>query len=72
MEIYEKDFSVFEKVNQLTIPYKITPRRSGDIAEFYSDSSKAKTLLHWSAEKDAVNMCFDTWMFQKKLRETNI
>ena len=34
--------NTFEEVNQLTIPYKITPRRSGDVAESYSDSSKAK------------------------------
>ena len=60
MEIYEKDFSVFEKVNQLTIPYKITPRRSGDIAEFFSNSNKANMLLNWSAEKDIGDMCRDT------------
>ena len=56
----------FEKVNKLTIPYKITPRRLGDVAEYYSDSSKAKTLLHWSAEKDIVDMCRDTWKFKKR------
>jgi len=61
----------FEKVNQLTIPYKITPRRSGDVAESYSDSSKAKKLLHWSTKKDIRDMCRDTWKFQMKLKETN-
>jgi len=61
----------FEKVNQLTIPYKITPRRSGDIAEFFSNSNKANMLLNWSAEKDIGDMCRDTWKFQMKLKETN-
>ena len=62
----------FEKVNQLTIPYKITPRRSGDVAESYADSSKAKTLLHWSAEKDIGDMCRDTWRFQRKIQEVGL
>jgi len=62
----------FEEVNQLTIPYKITPRRSGDVAESYADSSKAKTLLHWSAEKDIGDMCRDTWRFQRKIQEVGL
>ena len=62
----------FEEVNQLTIPCKITPRRSGDVAESYSDSSKAKTLLHWSAKKDIGDMCRDTWKFQMKSKEKDI
>ena len=61
----------FEEVNKLTIPYKLKLRRSGDVAESYSDSSKAKKLLHWSTKKDIRDMCHDTWKFQMKLRETN-
>ena len=59
----------FEEVNQLTIPCKILPRRFGDIAEFYSNSSKANRLLNWSAEKNIGDMCRDTWKFQMKLKE---
>jgi len=59
-------------VNQLSIPYKITPRRSGDVAECFSDSSKAKKALHWSAEKNMSDMCRDTWKFQVKLKERDI
>ena len=61
----------FEEEKQIVIPYKITSRRSGDIAEFFSNSSKANRLLNWSAEKDIGDMCRDTWKFQMKLRETN-
>ena len=61
----------YEEVNQLTISYKIKPRRSGDVAESYSDSSKAKKLFHWSTKKDTRDMCRDTWKFQMKLIETN-
>jgi len=62
----------FEEVNQITIPYKIASRRSGDVAESYSDSNKAKTLLHWRAKKDIGDICRDTWKFQMKLGETYI
>jgi len=58
----------FEKVNQLTISYKKKSRRPGDAAESYSDSSKAKKLLHWSAEKDIGDMCRDTWKFHNKIK----
>ena len=62
----------FEKVNQIAIPYKITNRRPGDIAEFYSNSSNANRLLKWIAKKDIGDMCRDTWKFQLKLKEINI
>ena len=55
----------FEKVNNLTIPYKIAPRRAGDIDTCYADSTKAKELLGWEAEKNLEDMCRDTWNWQK-------
>ena len=57
----------FEDVNQVKIPYKITNRRSGDVAESYSNSKKANIHLQWYSKKDIKDMCLDTWRFQKKL-----
>jgi UDP-glucose 4-epimerase len=54
----------FEKVNDITIPYVIKPRRPGDIAECYADPSKAAKLLNWKAEKNLEDMCFDSWNWQ--------
>lgn len=56
----------FERVNNLTIPYKITERRPGDIATCYADSSKAEKILGWKAEKNLEDMCRDTWNWQSK------
>lgn len=56
----------FEKVNGLKIPYKIAPRRAGDVATCFADSSKAKVLLGWVAEKNLEDMCRDTWNWQKQ------
>ncbi len=45
------------------IPYKIYPRREGDIAECYADVSRAKELLGWTAEYDLDRMCADGWNY---------
>ena len=54
----------FEKVNNITIPYVIKPRRPGDIAECYANAEKAAKVLGWKAEKSLEDMCFDSWNWQ--------
>lgn len=48
------------------IPYKIAPRRAGDIASCYADSSKARNELGWSASLGLEEMCEDTWRWQSQ------
>ena len=55
----------FEKANGIQIPYRIAPRRPGDIATCYADPTKARELLHWMAEKTLEDMCRDSWRWQK-------
>lgn len=55
----------FERVNNLSIPYKVVGRRSGDVAICYANSDKAKKILGWKAEKTLEDMCRDTWNWQK-------
>ena len=55
----------FEDANGVKVPYRITDRRPGDIAECYADSTKAKELMGWTAEKTLVDMCGDSWRWQK-------
>lgn len=55
----------YEKVNNIKIPYKIAPRRDGDIAECYADASKASELLNWSAEKNLDDMVKSAYNFIK-------
>lgn len=54
----------FETANNLEIPYKIKPRRPGDVAECYADTKKASEILHWKAEFNLVDMCRDSWNWQ--------
>lgn len=55
----------FEETNGVPVPYVITERRSGDVAECYADPKKAYELLGWKAEKNLSDMCRDTWRWQK-------
>lgn len=56
----------FEKVTAKKVPYKIIPRRAGDIAICYADPSKAKKELGWMAEKTIEDMCKDSWNYIEK------
>ena len=53
----------FEKATGKNVPYKITPRRPGDIAECFADPKKAKEELGWKAEKTLEDMCKDSWNY---------
>ena len=53
----------FEEVTSKKVPYKIAPRRAGDIDKCYSDPTKAKNELGWVAEKDLKQMCKDSWNY---------
>ena len=56
----------FEEANGVTVPYTIAPRRSGDLATCYADPTKSHTELGWQAQYDRVDMCRDTWNWQRK------
>ena len=56
----------FEKATGKKVPYKIAPRRAGDIATCYADPKKAKEELGWQAEKTLEDMCLDSWNYIQK------
>ena len=58
--------NTFESVNKVPIPYKIVPRRSGDVATCYANADKAYKELNWRTTKSIEDMCRDTWNWQSK------
>ncbi len=56
----------FEDSTGKNVPYKIAPRRDGDIATCYADPKKAKEELGWVAEKTLDDMCKDSWHYIEK------
>ncbi len=55
----------FEAASGRPVPYRISPRRPGDIATCYSDPSKAERELGWKAKRCLPEMMRDAWRWQQ-------
>lgn len=58
--------NTFKEISGQEIPFKIVPRRAGDIATVYADASVANNLLNWHAKRDLSTMIADTWRWQSQ------
>jgi len=56
----------FEEANGVKIPYKILPRRPGDVDANYANCDKAFKELGWKSRLTIVDACRDAYAFQKK------
>ncbi len=56
----------FKKYNNVDVPYKIAPRRDGDIASCYADASYAKEKLGWSCIYGIEEMVKDSYNYAIK------
>lgn len=56
----------FGKACGKELPYKIMPRRAGDIATCYAAPTKAKEELGWEAVRGLEEMCEDAWRWQSQ------
>lgn len=54
----------FEKASGKPIPYRIMPRRAGDVALSFADPQKAERELGWKAIRSIEEMCVDSWRWQ--------
>ncbi len=54
----------FEQASGRPVPYKVAPRRAGDVASCYADPAQALALLGWQAQKTLADMCEDAWRWQ--------
>jgi len=55
----------FEQVSGKSIPYKVAPRRAGDIAQVWADPTLAKVWLGWQTKRSIDEMCLDAWRWQQ-------
>lgn len=58
--------AAFEAASGRSLPYRIEPRRPGDIAECWADPAKAERELGWRASRDLATMCADSWRWQSR------
>lgn len=54
----------FEAASGRLVPYRLSPRRLGDIASCYADPAKAAEELGWKAKRDLSAMMSDAWRWQ--------
>ncbi len=60
--------TTFEKVNGLTLPYKIVGRRPGDVPAVWADTSLANNMLGWKAERSLDETLRAAWAWEKHVR----
>lgn len=56
--------AAFKEASQKPIPYKIEPRRAGDIATCFADANKVKKELNWQTQYNLQKMAEDSWRWQ--------
>ena len=61
--------NTFERINNIKVPYQITKRRDGDIAECYADPSYAKQELNFTCTKTLEDMVRDSYQYRVKNRK---
>ena len=61
----------FERVNGVRIPYRIAPRRDGDVASCFASPDRAMRELGWKAERGLDAMCASSWHFERTLAGRN-
>jgi UDP-glucose 4-epimerase len=58
--------TAFEEVIGKPLPHIYKARRPGDIAQCWSDTTKAREELGWEAEKGLLSMLSDAWKWQSR------
>lgn len=59
----------FERATGVKVPYKIGPRREGDIVKIWADPRKANEVLGWKAEAEIDDTMRNTWRWQSNLKK---
>jgi UDP-glucose 4-epimerase len=54
----------FEAASGRRVPYRVHPRRPGDVAACYADCSRAQRLLGWHTRYGLHEMCAHAWAWQ--------
>jgi len=58
--------NAFQKVNNITLKYKIVDRREGDVTSAYADTKLANEELGWKSELGLEEALHSAWQWQLK------
>lgn len=59
----------FEKMNNISLPIHISPRRAGDVTAVFADCNKANEVLGWKAKKTLDDMTKSAWAWELKIKD---
>lgn len=59
--------NTFKEVTGIDLPYRIAPRRAGDIVKVWADPTRANTVLGWTADTPLADTLLSAWNWQKHL-----
>ncbi len=62
----------FEKATGVELPYRIGPRRPGDVERIWADTQKAERELNWEARFSLEDAMRDAWRWERKRAEEGI
>jgi len=57
--------NAFEKVANMKLPYRIGPRRAGDVVAIYSEITKSSTKLGWIPKRGIEDIMRTAWTWEK-------
>ncbi len=60
----------FKKANSVDVPYKIVPRRAGDVEQVWANPTKANGALVWSASTPLAEIMKSAWKWEQKLKSS--
>ena len=58
--------AAFKRASNRDIPFRIAPRRSGDVAVSLADPKAAKDRMGWQARRGLDEMCADAWAWMRE------
>ena len=56
--------NIFQKVNNVQVPFEFVEKRKGDLPCVIADNSLALKILDWEPKRDIYMMCRDGWSWQ--------
>jgi UDP-glucose 4-epimerase len=59
----------FEKVSGKPLPYRVGPRRAGDVMAVWADVKKSNAQLGWSTQRSLAQALEDAWRWQQKITD---
>jgi UDP-glucose 4-epimerase len=59
--------AAFQKATGIKLPYKITGRRGGDVAQVWANPEKANTVLGWRAQETIEDTLRSAWKWEMRM-----